>query len=97
MTKTKIDKAIWKKTLAYYHAWNETEFLENVCNARQKNLKQKWHEFLAIIEFGLKIKPQPSEHEQCQKVDMLNQYYERMQRFEARRHQRGKPSRTSST
>ena len=36
------------------------------------------------------IKPQPSEDEQCQKVEMLNQYYERIKYFEMRRSQTGK-------
>lgn len=86
----KIDKAAWQTTLTHYREWNEAEFRERIQNAGKKNPLQKWREFLAIMEFGLKIKPQPSEHEQRQKVDMLNQYYERMQYFEMRRSQTGK-------
>ena len=89
-----IDKCVWQETLKHYQALNEAEFREKVRNAGKKSLSQKWREFLAIIEFGLKIKPQPSEHEQRQKVEMLNRYYERIQRFEARKTQRGEPSET---
>jgi hypothetical protein len=86
----KIDKAAWQETLAHYRAWNEAEFRERIKNAGEKTPAQKWREFLAIMEFGLMIKPQPSEHEHRQKIDMLNQYYERMQYFESRRSQVGK-------
>lgn len=86
----KINKTAWKETLALYQAWNEAEFRERIRNAGKKTPLQKWREFLAIMEFGLMIKPQPSEHEQRQKIEMLNQYYERVQYFERRRSQVGK-------
>lgn len=86
----KPDKAAWHETLAHYQAWNDAEFREKVQNAGKKNPSQKWREFLAIMEFGLMIKPQPSEHEHRQKIEMLNRYYERMQTFEMRRSQAGK-------
>jgi hypothetical protein len=90
----KIDKRVWQETLKQYRALNEAEFREKIRNAGKKSPLQKWREFLAIMEFGLKIKPQPSEHEQRQKVEMLNRYYEHLQRFEVRRAQRGEPSET---
>jgi hypothetical protein len=83
------DKIAWQAALAQYRAWNEAKFRESVHNAGKKPLSQKWREFLVIMEFGLTIKPRPSENEQKQKVEMLNQYYEQMQRFEARKKLRG--------
>ena len=76
--------------MAHYRAWNEAEFRERIQNAGEKTPLQKWREFLVIMEFGLMIKPQPSEDEQYQKVEMLNQYYERIKYFEMRRSQTGK-------
>lgn len=93
----KIDKAAWKETLAHYRAWNEAEFLERIQNAGKKTPAQKWWEFLAIMEFGLMIKSQPSEHEHRQKIEMLNQYYERIKYFEKRRSQVGKAVETDSS
>jgi hypothetical protein len=92
MTSNKIDKASWRATVAHYRAWNEVEFLANVRNAGKKSVLQKWHEFLDLMEFGMQIKPQPSKHEQRQKMEMLNQYYQRIQRFEAWRQQHGNSS-----
>lgn len=89
-----IDKAAWQMRLKYYRAWNEAEFREKIRNAGKKNFAQKWQEFFDLIEFGLMLKPQPSEYEQQQKVEMLNRYYEAIQRFEARRQQHGKSPQT---
>jgi len=79
------EKATWQTTVAHYRAWNEAEFRANVRNAGKKTLLQKWREFLAIMEFGLMLKPTASQHEQRQKVEMLNRYYEQIHRFEDRR------------
>jgi len=88
----KIDKTAWQATLAQYRAWNEAEWREKVRNAGKKSPSQKWREFLDLMEFGMQIKPHPSEHEQRQKITMFNQYYERIQRFEAWRQQHGNSS-----
>ena len=85
----KLDKAAWQTTLAYYQTWNDVEFLEKFRNAGAKSLAQKWQEFLDLMEFGLMLKPFPSPHEHRQKVEMLNRYYQEIQRFEDRRRQRG--------
>lgn len=79
------EKVAWQTTIAHYQAWNEAIFRSNIRNAGKKPPLQKWQEFLAMMEFGLMLKPYPSEHEQRQKVDMFNQYYEQIQHFEARR------------
>jgi hypothetical protein len=84
------EKTAWQTTLAQYRAWNEAEFRANVRNARKKSLLQKWQEFLAIMDFGLMLKPMPSKHEQHQKVEMLNRYYEQMQRLAMRNVPHGK-------
>jgi hypothetical protein len=88
----KIDKTAWQATLAQYRAWNDAEWCERVRNAGKKSPAQKWHEFLDLMEFGMQIKPQPSKHEQRQKMEMWNQYYQRIQRFEAWRKRHGNSS-----
>ncbi len=81
-----------RERLGYYQALNETEWCDCLKNAGQKSLAQKWQEFCSLIEFGYAIKPQPSLHEQRQKIEMLGQYYARIQQFEAWRQQHGKSS-----
>ncbi len=83
-----IDKMAWQTTVRYYRTWNDAKERQIVRDAGKKSPTQKWHEFLALMEFGLKIKPYPSEREQRRKVDMLNRYYEKIQQFEQRRKQR---------
>ena len=74
-----------QETLAYYQAWNKAERQERLRCAGGKSSEQKWREYLDIMELGLAIKPEPSIHEQRQKVEMLNRYYEQIQQFEERR------------
>jgi hypothetical protein len=83
------EKAMWRTNVAHYRAWNEAEFHAAVRNAGTKSLPQKWEEFMAMMEFGLMLKPMPSPYEQRQKVEMLNRYCEQMQRFEERSKFRG--------
>ncbi|GAK61297.1 hypothetical protein U27_01197 [Candidatus Vecturithrix granuli] len=74
-----------QEILACYRAWNEAERHEQIRNAGKKPLEQKWQEYLELMAFGLALKPTPSQHEQRQKVESLNRYYEQIQRFEVRR------------
>lgn len=83
------DKAIWQTTISHYRTWNEAELRARIRAAGKKTPLQKWQEFLAIMDFGLKLKPKPSRHEQRQKVEMLNHYYEQILKFEARKNAHG--------
>ena len=76
----------WQNTLQHYQAWNK---IEHYYRTQPQDKVQKWQEFLALIEFGLQIKPEPSVHEQRQRVDSLNFYYQQIQLFEQRRQQHG--------
>ena len=84
-----------KEAVACYQVWNDAELQERLRHAGEKTLEQKWREYLDLMEFGMQIKPSPSVHEQRQKVEMLNHYYEQIQLFEARRKERGKSSEKS--
>jgi hypothetical protein len=86
----RIDKTQWQETLQHYKKWNDDVFFSSIRNAGEKSIEQKWLEFLSIMEFGLMIKHQPSEHEQKQKANMLNAYYEQIEYFEMRRSQNRK-------
>ncbi len=85
-----LDKSTWKKILGHYRAWDEAELWARIRDAGKKTDEQRWQEFLSIIEFGMMIKPQPGRQEQCQKIEMLNRYYQRIRRFEEWRKRHGK-------
>jgi hypothetical protein len=86
----KINKNMLKETLAQYKALDTHEFHRKIRDAGKKNLLQKWREYLTIMDFGLKIKPVPSINEQKQKIEMLNDYYEKIKLFETRKSRVGK-------
>jgi len=77
-----IDIAAWRDTLAHLNAWEKAVQKTQARESSKKSQQQKWREFLAIMEFGLKLKPHPSCHEQRSKVMMLEEYYRRLHRFE---------------
>lgn len=80
-----LDKTIWQAALANYQDWNETRFKERLQQAGQKSQAQKWQEYLALLEFGLQIRAQPTANEQWRKLENLERYYELIQQFEQKR------------
>jgi len=83
------DKALWREALAHYHAWNEAEFADRVRRAGEQTLAEKWHAYLDLLAFCWRVNPEPSEWEQRQTAEEWESYYAKMQRFEARRRERG--------
>jgi hypothetical protein len=91
-----LDKNILREALAHYQAWNEAKFTDRVRRAGQKSQEQKWREYLALMEFGLQIRPQPSKSQQRRKVEVLERYYRLIQQFEKRRGQGGQSAQEGS-
>ncbi len=89
MTANALDKTAWNEILAHYREWNKAELRARIREAGKKSGKEKWREYLSIMEFGLLIKPQPSEHEQRKKAEMLLHYYRKIQYFEEWRRRHG--------
>jgi hypothetical protein len=83
----RVDKIVYQEVLRQYREWNRSELKRKIHEAGTKTSDQKWREYLAVMEFGMMIRPQPSRHEERQKTEMLNLYYRRIQKFEEwRRH-----------
>jgi len=88
-----LDRAIWQKAITHYQAWNQARFREKVRQAGQKSLTEKWGEYLALMEFGLHLKPQPTRHEQRRKMEHWAQYYRLVREFERKRGEREQSAR----
>ena len=80
-----LDRAAWRKAIAHYRAWNRAKFRARIREAGRKSLAEKWNEYLALIEFGLRLRPQPTMRERSQKMECWAQYYRLVQEFEERR------------
>lgn len=78
----RIEKAAYRDTLAQLREWNKAEQELRSLQAGRKSQQQRWREFLEIMEFGLRLRPFPSRHEQLAKVEMLENYHQRMRRIE---------------
>jgi transcriptional regulator with AAA-type ATPase domain len=84
-----MDEKILHEALAQYRAWNEAEFVDQVLNAGAKTPEQKWREYRALFAFGRRLRPQPSQAAEEQEAREWEEYYRRVERFEARRRTRG--------
>ena len=84
-----LDKKALREALAQYRAWNEANFVERVRNAGKKTLAEKWQEYVSLYELARSIKPELSPGAQVMAAREWEDYYERMQRFEAQRQPHG--------
>ena len=80
-----LDGDAWQEAITHYRAWNRAKFRARVKGAGRKSLAEKWDEYLALIEFGLRLRPQPTRRERRQKMECWAQYYRLVQEFEERR------------
>jgi len=92
--KPPINPIAWQTALQQYQQWNEITYQQR---KQPQDKAKKWQEFLTLIEFGLKIKPEPSVHEQRQRVETLNFYYQQIAQFEQRRQRHGQSHAISIT
>lgn len=79
------EKLAWRNRIAELRAWNKFGLETRRLRAGQKSHQQRWQEYIEIMEFGLKLKPRPSRHEQQAKAEELEKYYRQIIRFEQRR------------
>ena len=82
------DKALWRKALTHYRAWNEAEFADRVRRAGEHTPIEKWNIFLDLWSFGIRIRPEQGRAGLCRETEGHQVYYTRIQQFEEKRRQR---------
>lgn len=85
-----LDPKIIREAQAAYRQWNEDELRDRLHAVNKPSAQDAWRQYVALVEFCWKLAPEQSEWQQTQKQEILLRQYERMQRFEAWRQQRGK-------
>jgi len=84
-----LDETIWQEAIAQYRAWNDDVLASQVLQTPKKTPAEKWRAYQDLYAFARKIRPQPSLWEQEQTAQAWATYYERIQRFERWRQERG--------
>jgi hypothetical protein len=85
-----LDPKILREAQEAYRQWNEAELRERLHAADKPSAQETWRQYVALVEFCWKLAPEQSEWQHIQNQAALAQYYERIQKLEAWREQRGK-------
>ncbi len=85
-----LDKELYRKAYESFKEWNEAKLLDRVRDADTLTPQEAWRRYVALWKFGWKLCPQQSEWQQKQKAEILELYYQRVQKLEARRKAHGR-------
>jgi len=87
-----LDPKLIREAQAAYRQWNEAKLRARFHAAQSRPPSEAWQQFLDLWEFAWQANLKASENQQRQKAAELEQYYNRILRFEAWRKQRGSAS-----
>ena len=87
-----LNPKLIRETQEAYRQWNEAELRDRLRVAPNRPPNQAWQQFLDLWEFAWQANLKASENQQRQKVVDLEQYYQRILKFEAWRKHRGSAS-----
>jgi len=86
----KLDKELYRQAYESLRRWSEAVDAERARKAGQLGPAEAWQQYVALVEFCWRLCPQPSEHQQQEKMEAAKRYYERLRRLEDWRRGRGK-------
>lgn len=86
----KLDKELYRHAYQLYRQWNEAELMERVKNAGNRPPQQAWQEYIALWEFCLRLASEPGYQQRRKRLQEWDEYYARIHKLEAWRHNRGK-------
>lgn len=84
-----LDKELYRWAHELYRQWNDAELVDNIAQASNLSPQERWRHYVDLWEFAMRISPPPSELQERQSVTELNDYFLKLQKFEAWRRQRG--------
>lgn len=88
----KIDGELYRKAYESLRQWSEAKMVYRAQLESRLSPQEAWERYVALIEFGWEMCPQPGEWQRQQKLAALARYYERVQRLEAWREGRARSS-----
>jgi hypothetical protein len=85
-----LDPKIIREAQAAYRQWNEAELRDRLHAVNKPSAQEAWRQYVALVEFCWRLAPEQSEWQHAQKQEALLRHYERVQKLEAWRRERGK-------
>lgn len=83
-----IDKTLYRQAFEYYRQWNEAERIDRIENSRELSPQELWQQYVSLWEFCLNLAPEPTPLQQKLRHQELEDYYAKIQKFEAWRRDR---------
>lgn len=85
----KIDKELYKQAQEYYRQWNEAKAEARAAATASSTPAELWRQYETLWKFGWRLCPEPDGWAWQQKAEALDLYYQRLERLEEWRHNRG--------
>ncbi len=85
-----IDKTLYRQAFEYYRQWNEAELIDRVDTNSKLSPQELWQQYVSLWEFCLSLAPEPTPLQQKLRHQELEDYYAKIQKFEAWRRDRAK-------
>jgi hypothetical protein len=85
----KLDKELYRKAYELHQQSSDAKLVERAHLHRELTSAEAFKQYADLVEFIWRICPEPSEWQREEKLESLNRYYTAIQRFEARRRNRG--------
>ncbi len=85
-----LDKELYRKAYELHRQWNEAELKERLRIANKRTSRQGWRQYLELWEFGWNMHLRQSQRQILEKIKALDEYYIRIQKFEAWRRFHGR-------
>lgn len=83
-----IDKELYRQAYEHYRQWNEAELVDRARNAGRLSPQELWQQYVDLWEFCVNLAPEPSLLQQRLRHQELEDYYAKIQKFEAWRRSR---------
>ncbi len=90
-----IDKELYRQAFEYYRQWNEAELIERARNAGKLSPQELWQQYVDLWEFCVNLAPEPSSLQQKLRHQELEDYYDKIQKFEAWRRDRAQKAKNA--
>ncbi|KAA0226133.1 hypothetical protein EDS67_20775 [candidate division KSB1 bacterium] len=83
-----IDKELYRKMLEAYREWNEFELADRARNAGRLSPEEAWQQYVDLWEFAVNSAPTQSDLRLKLRLQEWEEYYAKIEKFEAWRRTR---------
>ena len=92
-----IDKELYRKMLEAYREWNEFELADRARNAGKLSPEEAWRQYVDLWEFAINTSPPQSDLRLELRLQEWEDYYAKIQKFEARQRARIQTTQSASS